>query len=265
MVIDFLKKKKAAVVAIGFLALIFSWVEFYLVYPVIGGIKSLKFSNIYEAIILMIKMMYNAVKYNNIITKWHIVIGIVGTIFAATVVSIALMVVLKNLDDFLERRNIVRLNRSFGGVWTITVVTSFMLEALVVSIVIASLPALVVTSSYINGSVGLCYCVFFDMITIVVISAVTVYVRVPIWNSLKNVVTNTRRGVSNSKFLELVAKFIVFDVVYLVSRCIMLPIRLKSNGIVVEGILFVTFLIFNVFYIASKICAIFGTLKRKGI
>ena len=265
MIIDFLKKKKAAVVAMGFLALIFSWIEFYLVYPVIGGIRSLKFSNIYEAIILMIKMMYNAIKYNNVISISHIVIGIVVTILGATLVSIAVMVILRSLNDFLERRETVGFNRSFGKVWTIVVLASFALEVIVVGIVIAILPALFVTSSYINGTAGLSYCIFFDMVTILVVLVATIYIRVPIWNSLKNIIANTKRGVDNGRFLELAVKFLVFDLVYIISRCIMVPLRLGSKGLVMDGILFVSFLMFNLFYIVCKTYAIFRTLKGKGI
>lgn len=265
MIIDFLKKKRAASVAIGFLALIFSWVEFYLVYPVIGGIRSLKFSNIYEAIILMIKMIYNAIKYNNILSVGHIGIWIVVTVLVATLMSVAVTVILRCLDDFLERRETVSLNRGFYKIWPVVVGTSFALEAIAVGMVVAVLPALFVTSSYINGTVQLGYCILFDMITILVVSVATIYIRVPIWNTLKNIVSNTRRKVDNVRFLELVVKFLVFDLVYIVSRCIVMPLRLSSNGMIMEGILFVPFLLFNVFYIACKTYAIFRTLKSKGI
>ena len=103
------------------------------------------------------------------------------------------------------------------------------------------------------------------MITIIVVLTATIYIRVPIWNSLKNIVSNRRRRVDNARFVEFVVKFLVFDLVYILSRCIMMPLRLNSNGLVMDGILFVVFLLFNVFYIACKTYAIFSTLKSKGI
>lgn len=265
MIIDFLRKKKAAVVAMGFLALIFSWIEFYLVYPVIGGIKSLKFSNIYEAIILMVKMVYNAIKYNNIISMWHVGLGVIVTIIIAAIISVAVMIILQNLNDFLDRRKVARLSGNFCRIWTVMTIASFVLEVAVIGIAIVILPALFVTSSYVSGKVGLSYCIFFDIVMSIVVMSATVYVRIPIWNSLKNIVSNTRRGVSNEKFLELVVKFIVFDVIYLVSRGVVLPLKLNSKGLLTDAVLFVVFLLFNLCYIVVKTYTIFKTLKREGI
>lgn len=265
MIIDFLKKKKAAAVAMGFLALMFSWVEFYLVYPVIGGIRSVRFGNIYEAIISMIKIMYNAIRYNNVLSIGHVGIGVIATVVVATLISIAVTVILRCLNDFLDRRETTSLNRSFYKIWAVVVGASFVLEIVVVGMVVAVLPALFVTSSYINGTAKLSYCIFFDIITILVMLVATIYIRVPIWNSLKNIVANTRRKVDNARFMELAVKFLVFDLVYILSRCIMMPLRLRSYGLVKDGILFVMFLIFNVFYITCKTYAIFRTLKSKGI
>ena len=211
MIINFLKQKKSAAVALGLLALIFSWIEFYVIFPIIGGIRSLRFNNVYETIIMIIKIKYNSIKDNNCITANWIIAGVIVTVIVATLISAAVVVILNSLDDFLDRRRSGWPCRNFGKVWMIVVAISFLLEALVISMAVASLPALFVTSSYIKGTVGLWYCVFFDMVTVLVILSMLVYVRVTIWNGLKNVITDTRGSVTDFRFTELAIKFIVFD------------------------------------------------------
>lgn len=267
MEIKFLKEKKTASLLLGLLVFILSWFEFYIIYPIISSIKSLKFSNIFEGLLLTIKLIFKFIVSNVNMKASYIAMFGFGLLILSLLISALILPILTGISDFLDKIKISKISlykRRFLKVWGVVLATGLLIIFGTIAMLIIMLPALLITSSCINGKIGYIQCIFFDGITALVILSTFVYIQIPIWNALKNAVSGKREGVTDRKFKELVIAFVIFDLAFVLLRIIMIPLRIKFNGSFSVICQFLLLVFINLIYLAYKLYNIFAILKSDG-
>ena len=267
MGINFLKQNKATSLVLGLLVCILSWFEFYIIYPVIITINSLKFSNIFEGLLLMIKFAFKFIANNVNIKVSYVWLFILGLLVLSSVISVLVLLILMGINNFVDGIKVskIRLSKKkFLKIWGIVLIISLLIIIGMIALCVVVLPALLVTSSCMNGNIGCVQCIFFDIITFVVILSTFIYIQIPIWNALKTAILGKAEKVTDNKFKRLVIAFAVFNVIFVLIRIIMVPLRINFNGTVGVICQFLAFIIINFIYGVYKLCNIFAILKNKG-
>ena len=211
MGMSFLKEKKIASFALGFLVLIFSLMEFYVVYGVIDFIRSLRFNNPFDGILSGIRFIFLNLFCNDDIKIRPIKICAFVFLLVVIIILISVLVtyIVSGVIEFIkkEQNKIKKENfiRVFGIIAPVTICGIVFLICFCVAI----LPALLITSMYVKGNIELYYCVFFDFMIFLAIISFMIYVRIPIWKGLENAILNKKGKTSDVGFKKLVMNFTV--------------------------------------------------------
>ena len=264
MEISFLKEKKKALVAFSVLALTFSLAEFFIVYPIINIIKSFsRYSNIFEGTLTSIKLFFNLVyHYFEKIRFIHVSLSIILLLVATFFIGILLTIVISEINNFIKKENKKIDKNNLVKILSKVLVINLASIVLLGLSFVASLPAFLITAMYYNGSVDLVCCIFLDIMTILTIVSFFIYVRMSIWGSLENVVSNERKKISDNKFKKLVINFIVFDILYILTRIITITFFSNFDGVIIRTSLFCCLVFFNFVYEALRTYNILDILKN---
>ena len=79
-----------------------------------------------------------------------------------------------------------------------------------------------------------------------------IYVRIPIWKGLENAILNKKGKTSDVGFKKLVMNFIVFDIVYILTRVIAVLFFVNFDGFIIRTVMFICLLLFNFVYVMMK-------------
>ena len=264
MEINFLRQRKITGIILGILAIVLGWIEFYLFYPLISTINSLRFSNIFEGLILMVRFVLKALLENVHIKASYIWLFIFALLVVSLLISILCYIVFIDTNDFIEGKEAKNRKIFCKGllkVWGLIVLIGSLIVFGGIFLTIVAIPALVVTASFVEGETKFLYCMFFDLVTILTIASTIIYIRIPIWNAIKNSVTEEKTDVSNNKFKKMVIMLIILDVAFILSRVIMIALRLNFNGTISTICQFLVIIFLNVAYFTYKVFNIFKILK----
>lgn len=264
MEISFLKQRRISAVILGILAIVFGWVEFYLVYSLISMINSLRFNNIFEGLVLIIRFIIKTALENVHVGFSYIFLFLVVMLVATLLFSILLYFVFLDTNYFLEgnEQKVKKLYlKSLLNVWKIVIIDTILVIFGGVFLTIVSVPALVVTAAFVNGKVNFVYCMFFDLITVLTILSTLTYIRIPIWSSIKNSISTRKTDVSNEQFKKMVIILLSLDVLFIISRIITVALRLNFNGTISLAIQFLIIIMLNMAYFTYKILNILKTLN----
>lgn len=248
---NFLKEKKMASISLGILVLIFSLLEFYIVYPIIDFERSLRFKNLFSGIISSVVIFVKSLHNIRIKPLYLFLFGltlIVITFF----VSILVTLILSGINDFIKKEKSNLGKENFMKIWGIVAITTVLGLVFILCICVAILPALLVTSMYIKGNMELIYCVCFDFTTIVTILAFLAYARIPIWKGLENAVLSEKVKVSDTIFKKLIINFVAFDILYVLTKIVVVVFFLNFDGSLMRAFLFVVLLVSNFTYEVIK-------------
>ena len=248
MNMDLLKEKKIASLSLGFLVLIFSLVEFCIVYPIIDFERSLRFSNRFDGILSSIRFIFLNLLRNLKIRPLYLCIFALMLLVVTFFISVLVMFILSGINDFINKEETKIRRESLIRVWIIVTLVTLLSIILLLCLSVAILPALLVTSMYIKGNTELVYCVFFDVMTVLAILSFLIYARIPIWKSLNNAVLNRKEKMSDTVFKKLVISFLIFDIIYILTRVITVSFFVNFDGLVIRTLLFIVFMVFNFAY-----------------
>ncbi len=254
MYISFLKEKKISSFALGFLVLVFSLMEFYLVYSTVDFIRSIRFTNVFDGILsivrFVVKFIFLDLFYK--IKPIHVIAFIFLLIVVTFLVSILVTVILSGMSDFIKKEHNEIQKKNFAKVWGVIGAVTVMGIILAICLCVSTLPAFLVTSMYLKGSIELIYCIFFDIMTALTIISLLIYIRIPIWRILENIILNKKDRVSDIEFRKLVVNFIFFDVLYILTRIVSVVFFCSFDGTVIRTILFMIILLFSFAYEVIK-------------
>jgi hypothetical protein len=220
-------KKPFILIYWGILTLIFTLVEYLLpVFRTIYELSTISGSNFFESIISFIQVLYGFLSDTKVV-----IIGVIALLVILAAISILAGVLLSGyfykLNNAVNKKQgqknefLTGIKEYFGPIWILNYIVFIAGLLLLIIMVVASVPALIITRATIDKGLEMLPAVLFvDVLTCVVLFFAAMFFRIyviflypALMSNSKNILKKAKRF-ADKNFWKILSTILVFDIIF---------------------------------------------------